>query len=252
MTKLLTFMTLMVSFVAFGVAQKSTYHPAPAPSYHPPASRPAPSYHAPASRPAPSYHPPASRQSTPRQNAQPRQNTQPRQAHEPHQKNAATHNNAAHNDREAKHNQQNADRNKRNADRNAAKAHTNSIRSANKERHARNNVRHRDYRAARGAYRNGRFNDRYYASHFGASHAVMFGTPGLWVGTPFASPFWWGGFQWGFGPGIFWPEAWGMGDGCFIEYLDGGYVLANPAFPDTTLPLVADADAQPVDEADQQ
>jgi hypothetical protein len=44
-----------------------------------------------------------------------------------------------------------------------------------------------------------------------------------------------------------------MGDGVFIEFLPGvGYVLANPAFPDTTLPLVANIDAQPVDEPDQQ
>jgi hypothetical protein len=237
MKKLLILMTFIISFVAIGVAQKSTYHPAPA--YHPPASHPA-------SRPAPAYHPPAARPAprpaAPRQNTQPRQNTH-----------AATHNNATHNDREAKHNQQNADRNKRNADRNAAKAHTNSIRGENKARHARNSVRHRDNRAARAAYSNGRFNDRYYAGHFGAAHAVAFGAPGVWVGTPYASPFWWGGMQWGFGPGIFWPDAWGMGDGCFIEYMPGGgFALANPAFPDTTLALVADVDAQPMDEADQQ
>jgi hypothetical protein len=44
-----------------------------------------------------------------------------------------------------------------------------------------------------------------------------------------------------------------MGDGVFIEYLPGvGYVLANPAFPDTTLPLVAEVDAQLMDEPDLQ
>ncbi|MGO9318616.1 MAG: hypothetical protein ACLPXT_09060 [Terracidiphilus sp.] len=243
MKKLLILMTLIVSFVAIGAAQKPTYHPAPAPAYHPPASHPA--YHPPASHPAPAYHPPASHpaphQSTSRQNAQPRQNTH-----------TTTHNNTQHNDRNAQNNQRNADRNKRNADRNAAKAHTNAVRNENKARHNRNKQRRNDYRAAHSAFRGGRFNDRYYAAHFGATHAVVFSTPGLWVGTPYASPFWWGGFQWGFGPGIFWPSAWGMGDGVFIEYLPGvGYVLANPAFPDTTLPLVADVDAQPVNEPDQ-
>jgi hypothetical protein len=44
-----------------------------------------------------------------------------------------------------------------------------------------------------------------------------------------------------------------MGDGVYIEYVPGvGYVLANPAFPDTTLAITADVDAQPADEPDQQ
>jgi hypothetical protein len=241
MKKLLMLMAFMVSFVAIGVAQ---YHPAPA--YHPPATHSTPSYHPPATHNTPSYHPPATH-STPHPST-PRQNAQPRQSHDSHQNHAATHT-----DHTAQHNQQNADRNKRNADRNAAKAHTNAVRHENKARHARNSQRHRDFRAAHAAFRNGRFNDRYYGAHFGAAHAIVFSTPGLWIGTPYASPFWWGGFQWGFGPGIFWPSAWGMGDGVYIEYLpDSGYVLANPAFPDTTLPLVADVDAQPVDEPDQQ
>jgi hypothetical protein len=161
------------------------------------------------------------------------------------------------NQQNAQRNQRNADRNqqnaKRNADRNTAKAHSNAVRNENKARHNLNKQRHNDNRAARSAYRNGRFNDRYYSGHFGASHAVAFSTPGLWIGTPYASPFWWGGVQWGFGPGVFWPSAWGMGDGVYIEYLPGtGFVLADPAFPDTTLPIVADVDAQPTDEPDQQ
>jgi hypothetical protein len=230
-------MTLIISFVAVGVAQKPAYHPTPAPAYHPPASHPTPAYHPPASQ----------HQSTPRQNTQPRQ-SQPRQ-----NIHATTHNTTQHNDHNAQNNQRNADRDKRNADKNAAKAHTNAVRNENKARHNLNKQRRNDFRAAHGAYRNGRFNDRYYAAHFGAAHAVAFSAPGVWVGTPYASPFWWGGFQWGFGPGIFWPGAWGMGDGVYIEYLPGiGFVLANPAFPDTTLSLVADVDAQPMDEPDQQ
>lgn len=44
-----------------------------------------------------------------------------------------------------------------------------------------------------------------------------------------------------------------MGMGVYIDYVPGvGFVLVNPAFPDTTLPLVADVDAQPTDEPDQQ
>jgi hypothetical protein len=163
------------------------------------------------------------------------------------------HNNQHNADRNQRNNQHNAERNQHNANRNATRDHAHSVRNENKARHVRNSQRHRDYRAARGAYRNGRFNDRYYAGHFGPSHAVVFSTPGLWVGTPYASPFWWGGVQWGFGPGIFWPDAWGLGDGVFIEDLPGvGYVLADPAFPDTTVPVVADVDAQPTDEPDQQ
>jgi hypothetical protein len=58
--------------------------------------------------------------------------------------------------------------------------------------------------------------------------------------------------EWGFGPGIFWPDAWGMGLGVYIDYVPGiGFVLVNPAFPDTTLPLTADVDAQPVDDSNQ-
>jgi hypothetical protein len=57
--------------------------------------------------------------------------------------------------------------------------------------------------------------------------------------------------EFGFGPGIFWPELWGMGTGCYIEYIPGiGYVMVNPAFPGTTLPLTVNVDAQPVDVLD--
>lgn len=59
--------------------------------------------------------------------------------------------------------------------------------------------------------------------------------------------------EWGFGPGVFWPSAWGIGAGAYIEYIPGvGFVLADPDFPDTTLTLFADVDAQPADEPDQQ
>jgi hypothetical protein len=141
---------------------------------------------------------------------------------------------------------------KRNADKNAERAHRDSIKHDNKIRHNENKARRNDYRSAHSAYRNGRFNDRYYGSHFGRYHPVVFGG-GMWVGRPFWSPFWWGGIEWGFGPGIFWPDAWGMGIGCYIEYIPGiGYVLVNPAFPDTTLALTANLDAEPVYEPDAQ
>jgi len=59
--------------------------------------------------------------------------------------------------------------------------------------------------------------------------------------------------QFGFGPGVFWPDGWGMGFGCYIDYVPGvGYVMMNPAFPDVTLPLTVDIDAQPVDITDGQ
>ncbi|MGB9408549.1 MAG: hypothetical protein WCA89_13500, partial [Terracidiphilus sp.] len=249
MKKLLLLMIVLFAFVATGVAQ---YHPAPV--YHPP-----PAYHPPAH--TNTYHPPAHTNTyhAPARNAQPRQNhttthnNTPRN-NTPRNNNKANHvnNKANHSDRNAQRNQRNAERDKRNADRHAEKTRANAHRNENKARHNRNNQRRHDYRSARSAYRNGRFNDRYFHSHYGREHAVVFSTPGLWVGRPFYSPFWWGGMEWGFGPGIFWPDAWGMGLGVYIDYVPGiGYVLVNPAFPDTTLPLSVDIDAQPVDDSNQ-
>ncbi len=234
MKKLLLLMIVLFAFVATGVAQ---YHPAPV--YHPP-----PAYHPPAH--TNTYHPPAHTNTyhAPRQNAQPRQNHTTTRNNTPRS-------NTSHNNHNAQRN--NTQRNQRNANRNADRARSNAHKNANKAIHKRNNQRRHDYRAARSAYRNGRFNDRFYGAHFGAAHPIAFGGPGLWVGRPFFSPFWWGGVEFGFGPGIFWPDAWGMGFGVYIEYIPGvGYVLADPAFPDTTLPLTVDIDAQPVDDPDQQ
>lgn len=246
MRRLLLLMIALFAFVATGACVTPTYHP---PAYHPPAYHPPAhtnTYHAPARNNT--YHAPARnntyhapRNNTPRNNT-PRNNT-PRNN---------THNNTSHNNHNAQRDQRNAQRNQHNANRNTERARNNARKNQVKARRNAYKQRRNDHRAARGAYHNGRFNDRYFGSHFGREHAVVFGTPGLWVGRPFYSPFWWGGVQWGFGPGIFWPDAWGMGLGVYIDYIPGiGFVLVNPAFPDTTLPLTADVDAQPVDDSNQ-
>jgi hypothetical protein len=44
-----------------------------------------------------------------------------------------------------------------------------------------------------------------------------------------------------------------MGEGVYLDYVPGvGYELENPAFPGAGLLLMADIDAQPADEPDQQ
>ncbi len=56
--------------------------------------------------------------------------------------------------------------------------------------HARNKQLHRDNKAARAAFRHGRFNERYFRAHFGRRHFFGFCGPGrFWIGSPFDSPF---------------------------------------------------------------
>ena len=272
MKKLLVLTTFALAFLAYGAANCLYSLAPPSPPPHP-----APSYHPPASRPAPSYHPPAQRQAP--YQAEPRQN-QPRQSQslQPRSNNTTRANNTQRNaERNAQRDQHNAERNaqreqhnaernaqrdQRNAEHNAQRTqrnterdHRNAIKSQNRELHNFNKVRRNDYRAARSAFRGGRFNDRFYSAHFGRSHPVVFGGGGrsIWIGAPFASPFWWGGVEFGFGPGIFWPGAWGMGFGCYIDYVPGiGYVLVNPDFPGDPLALTVNLDAQPIDDPDLQ
>ena len=251
MKKLLMLVAIFLAYVEFGAAQHNpapTYH-APAPAYH----APAPAYHAPAQHTTPRSTTP--RSTTPRSTT-PRQSQQ-HQSHTNNPKPGKTQGNANHDkhnaDREkrnADRDKRNADRNKRNADRNAAKAHGKAVKQENKARQARNKQVHRDNKAARAAFRNGRFNERYYGANFGRYHHFGFcGAGRFWMGSPYASPFWFGGVEFGFAPGVFWPGAWGRCDEFYIEYLDGvGYALVDPAYADVTLPLAVDIDAQPMDE----
>ncbi|MGP8270333.1 MAG: hypothetical protein ACLQLH_09715 [Terracidiphilus sp.] len=247
MKRLLMLPAILLAYTVVGTAQyhpAPTYHP-PAPTYHPPAYH-APAYHAPA------YHAPRStpapRQSTPRQSQSRTNNPRPNN----------TQRNADRNQRNAQRNadrdKRNADRNQRNANRNAAKAHANSIKQQNKATRARNKQLHSENRAARGAFRNGRFNARYFGSHFGRNHLFGFcGAGRFWMGSPYASDFWFGGVEFAFGPGMIWPGAWGRCDEFYVDYIDGvGYALVDPAYADVTLPLAVDIDAQPMDEPDQQ
>jgi len=233
--KFLMLTAIFLAYVVIGTAQQRPAYRPPAPTYH----APAPSYHAPRSNPAPRQSPP--RQSSPRQ-------------YQSHTNNPRPGNTQRNNDRNQRNTQRNNDRNQRNADRNSAKAHANSVKQENKATHARNKQAHRDNKAARSAFRNGRFNGRYFGAHFGRGHFFGFCGPGrFWIGDPYASPFWFGGAEFAFGPGVIWPGAWGRCDQFYVDYLDGvGYELVDPAYADVTLPLAVDIDAQPMDEQDQQ
>ena len=73
------------------------------------------------------------------------------------------------------------------------------------------------------------------------------------MGSPYDSPFWYDGIEFGFGPGLFWPGAWGRCDALYIDYFDGaGYALVDPGFAGVTLPLAVNIDAQLSDEPDEQ
>jgi hypothetical protein len=240
--KLLMLAAIVLAYVEIGTSQNR-----PAPTYH----APAPTYHAPAQHAAPRQSAPrqsAPRQSTPRQNQPRTNNSRP----------SNTQRNADRDQRNAQRNadrdKRNADRNQRNADRNAAKAHANSIKQQNKAVRARNKQLHSENKAARGAFRNGRFNARYWGAHFGRAHLFGFcGGGRFWIGSPYASPFWFDGVEFAFGPGAFWPGAWGRCDEFYVDYIDGvGYALVDQAYADVSLPLAVDIDAQPMDEPDQQ
>lgn len=247
MKKFLMLAAIFLACVEFGPAQqKPAYRPAP--TYRAPSK---PAYRAPSK---PAYHAPrntAPRQSTPRQ-------SQPRQSHANNPKPNNTQRNADRDQRNAQRNadrdKRNAERNQRNANKNAAKAHANSIKQENKARHARNKQAHRDNKAARAAFSNGRFNERYFGAHFGRTHFIGFCGPGrFWIGDPYASAFWFGGAEFAFGPGEVWPVGWGRCDELYIDYIDGvGYALYDSAYAGVTLPLAVDIDAQPMDEPDQQ
>jgi hypothetical protein len=240
--KLLILTTIFMAFVTIGAAQTHSSAPAShpsAPAYH----SSAPAYHAPAQHTTPRSTTP--RSTTPRQTT-PRQNQQ----HQFHTSNPKS-NNAQ---RNAERDKRNADRNQRNADRIAAKAHSKAVKQENKARHQRNKQLHSANKAARAAFSNGRFNGRFYAGHFGPYHRFGFCGPGrFWIGSPYASPFWFGGVEFDFDSGVLWPGAWGRCDGLYIGYFDDvGYALVDPAYGDVTLPLAVDIDAQPMDEPDEQ
>ena len=242
------FATIVMAYVTIGAAQ----HHSSAPASH---TSSTPSYHAPAHTTPRSTAP---RSTTPRQYQQHQShasNPKPGNAQRNADRNARNaQRNADRDKRNADRNQRNADRNQRNADKNAAKAHSKAVKQENKARHQRNKQLQSANKAARAAFSNGRFNGRFYAARFGASHRFGFCGPGrFWIGSPYASPFWFEGVEFDFGPGVFWPGAWGRCDGFYIGYFDSvGYALVDPAYGDVTLPLAVDIDAQPMDEPDEQ
>ena len=131
--------------------------------------------------------------------------------------------------------------------------HQRNPRNNQREVRNRNQARHNDHRSAQRAYRNGRFNDRYFGSHFGPRYVIVFGGPGFWYGAPYVSPFFFGGVYFNFGPFVFLP-GYQIG-GWYIDYCDyasgyyvGSYVLINPAFPGVIVPVVVEIDIQPAEE----
>ena len=122
--------------------------------------------------------------------------------------------------------------------------------------HGHGGQRSHAHREARSHYRHGRFDRHYYGSHFGRGYPIVWGGAGFWFGAAWASPFWFGGVYWGFGPGVVFLPEWQVG-GWYIGSVPSGYVLLNPAFPTVQVPVVVNinmappADNDDTDNADQ-
>jgi hypothetical protein len=83
--------------------------------------------------------------------------------------------------------------------------------------------------SARGS---GRISDARFHSNFGRGHEFHVGTPTLVGGY---SRFHYGGYWFGFVEP--WPVGWYYTDDVYIDYVDGGYYMYNPYYPDTRFAL---------------
>ena len=73
---------------------------------------------------------------------------------------------------------------------------------------------------------NSRIPDDRFRSNFGREHYFRIGSPVMVGGY---SRFQYGGFWFGFVQP--WPSAWYYTDDVYVDYIDGGYYLMNPAYP---------------------
>jgi len=73
----------------------------------------------------------------------------------------------------------------------------------------------------------GRIPDERFHSNFGREHEFRIGSPTLVGGY---SRFQYGGFWFGFVQP--WPVAWYYTDDVYVDYIDGGYYLINPYYPE--------------------
>ncbi|MGA2427065.1 MAG: cell envelope integrity protein TolA [Candidatus Acidiferrum sp.] len=83
--------------------------------------------------------------------------------------------------------------------------------------------------SARGS---GRISDARFRSNFGREHEFHVGNPVLVGGY---SRFQYGGYWFGFVEP--WPVGWYYTDDVYIDYVDGGYYMYNPYYPDTRFAL---------------
>ncbi len=79
---------------------------------------------------------------------------------------------------------------------------------------------------------NGRISDARFHSNFGREHEFHVGTPTLVGGY---SRFHYGGYWFGFVEP--WPAGWYYTDDVYIDYVDGGYYMYNPYYPDARFAL---------------
>ncbi|MGA8144576.1 MAG: hypothetical protein WB987_11860 [Candidatus Acidiferrales bacterium] len=79
----------------------------------------------------------------------------------------------------------------------------------------------------------GRIPDDRFRSNFGRGHEFRIGSPRLVDGY---SRFQYGGFWFGFVQP--WPVAWYYTDDVYVDFIDGGYYLCNPYYPDERVSIV--------------
>jgi len=78
----------------------------------------------------------------------------------------------------------------------------------------------------------GRIPDDRFHSNFGNAHRFHIGTPVMVGGY---SRFQYGGYWFGFVQP--WPADWFYTDDVYVDYIDGGYYLYNPYYPDTRVSI---------------
>jgi primosomal protein N' len=78
----------------------------------------------------------------------------------------------------------------------------------------------------------GRIPDDRFRANFGREHVFRIGSPQMVGGY---SRFQYGGFWFGFVDP--WPVGWYYTDDVYVDYVDGGYYLYNPYYPDTRVSI---------------
>src|SRR6202166_3150633 len=139
-------------------------------------------------------------------------------------------------DQTTKSPEQNEDKATRGGDRSRQGDNKDSRQNDSKQNDARQNERtdHKQMQAQGGdQHRGGRIPDDQFRSHFGRQHTFAVSRPTVVGGQP---QFQYGGYS--FAVSGAWPREWSDGDGYYVDYINGEYLLFDLAHPGVSVAVV--------------